>query len=529
MCALRVPLLVAAALCVAFTHPVRAATAADCAGLSQLKLPGTTLAAAVEPGPRFTPPTPPGASMAARSAPAVSAAQVAPNPLFANLPAFCRVQGAIHPVPGSDIRFEVWLPLEGWNGKFQGTGNGGYNGAIVYTALATGLQDHYATANTDMGHVATVPDPGRWALHHPERVVDEGYRAQHETALKAKAVVQAFYGSKPSRSYFVGCSAGGWQALTEANRYPHDYDGIIAGAPASQVVHLHAAQIWGYLAARSIPASKVSVIANAVLARCDAKDGVKDGLVSDPQGCDFKPEQLACKAGQDPASCLLPAEVTALQQLYAGARFQDGSQVYPGWPRGFEPALAMAGSDAVAALGSSTFKDMVYDNPDWDLNRIDYDRDVRAADAKIGATMNDGSVDLDAFRKAGGKLILWHGWSDPLISTLHTVEYYHQLARHFAAAGDDDAAATARVSDFARLFLAPGVYHCGGGPGPNVLATLPALEAWVEQGVAPESIPAVHHSAAGKVDRTRPICAFPRRARYDGKGDINAAASFSCK
>ena len=510
---MRIALLATAALCV-LVHQARAATAADCTGLSQLKLPDSTLQAAVEQASRFTPQLPAG---------------VAPNPVFAQLPSFCRVQGIIRPVADSEIHFEVWLPLSDWNGKFQGTGNGGYNGVIVYAALAAGLLNHYATANTDMGHTATTPDPGRWALHHPQRVVDEGYRAQHETAVKAKAIVQAFYGNRPTHSYFVGCSAGGWEALTEANRYPQDYDGIIAGAPASQVVHLHAEQIWGYLAARQIPASKISLIANAVLARCDARDGVTDGLVSDPLACDFKPEQLACKAGQDPASCLLPAEVTALQKLYEGAHFKDGTPVYPGWPRGFEPALAMAGTDMVAALGSSTFKDMVYDNPDWDLTTIDYDRDVRAADAKIGDTMNDGRVELDGFRKAGGKLILWHGWSDPLISALHTVGYYQQLARHFAAPGDDEAAAVGKLADFSRLFLAPGVYHCGGGPGPNDLATLPALEAWVERGVAPESIPAAHHTPAGSVDRTRPICAAPRRATYDGKGDINAAASFSCK
>ena len=529
MCSLKAPLLAAALLCATSANLARAATAADCAGLSQLKLPGTTLQAAVEQGPVFTPPSPPGASMAGQATPAPTAQRMPPNPLYSNLPPFCRVQGAIHPAPGSDIRFEAWLPLSDWNGKFQGTGNGGYNGAIVYTALATGLLQHYATANTDMGHVATTPDPGRWALHHPGRVVDEGYRAQHETALKAKAIVQAFYGNKPSHSYFVGCSAGGWEALTEAHRYPHDYDGIIAGAPASQVVHLHAEQIWGYLAARQLPTSKLDLIANAVLERCDARDGLKDGLISDPVGCDFQPAQLACKAGQDPAGCLLPAEVSALQKLYDGAHFADGTPVYPGWPRGFEPALAMAASDGVAALGSSTFRDMVYDNPDWDYHTIDYDRDVKAADAKIGEAMNDGSPDLAAFRKAGGKLILWHGWSDPLISALHTVGYYDQLAKHFAAPGDDAATAVAKVSDFARLFLAPGVYHCGGGPGPGALESVEALESWVERGMAPESIRASHRTSGGKVDRTRPVCAVPHRAVYDGKGDVNDAASFSCK
>ena len=519
--------LTAATSCVTCAGAAWADTA-GCASLAQLKLPDTTLQAAVEQGPRFVPPTPPGASLAAPP-PAAGTKAPPPNPLFANLPAFCRVQGAIHPVPDSDIRFEVWLPLADWNGKFQGTGNGGYNGAIVYTALATGLLKHYATANTDMGHQATAPDPGRWALHHPQRVIDEGYRAQHETALAAKAVVQAFYGSRPRHSYFVGCSAGGWEALTEAHRFPQDYDGIIAGAPASQVVHLHAEQIWGYLAARQLPASKLDLITRSVVARCDARDGVQDGLISDPPGCDFQPAQLACRSGQDPAGCLLPAEVAALQKLYDGARFADGTPVYPGWPRGFEPGLFMAGSDGVAALGASTFRDMVYDNPDWDFTAIDYGRDVKAADAKIGEAMNDGSTDLAAFRKAGGKLILWHGWSDPFISALHTIGYYDQLARRFAAPGDDVAAAAAKASDFARLFLAPGVLHCGGGPGPGTFDSVAALESWVERGVAPDSLIASHAGADGKIDRTRPLCVYPRKAVYDGRGDINASASFRCQ
>ena len=517
----------AAFLCCLLARGAWSQTAADCDHLAGLTLADTSgLAAVVVDGPVFTPPAspPPPAPEDAQQAKDLAAGKALQVALLSKLPSFCRVTGVIKPA----IRFEVWLPMKDWNGKFQGTGNGGYNGAIVYTALAAGLMKHYATANTDMGHVATQPDPARWALHHPELVIDQGYRAQHETAEKAKAIVASFYGKHPSRSYFVGCSSGGWEALTEAHRYPHDYDGIIAGAPASEVVHLHAGQLWGYLAARQIDVEKIQMISDAVVAQCDAKDGVKDGLVSDPLGCDFEPRQLACKSGQDPKSCLTPAEVTGLAQIYSGAHYASGAQVYPGWPRGMEFALLQARRDGVAALGAGTFRDMVFDNPQWDFHTINYDRDVKAEDEKIGAVMNDGSPDLAEFRRLGGKLILWHGWSDPLISPLHTIAYYGRLAAHLAPKGTAKAAALTQVSDFARLFLAPGVMHCGRGPGPDTFESVEALDAWVEHGTAPDSMIATHKTA-GKVDRSRPLCAYPHQAVYDGRGDINVAASFSCR
>jgi feruloyl esterase len=270
------------------------------------------------------------------------------------------------------------------------------------------------------------------------------------------------------------------------------------------------------------------MISEAVIAKCDARDGVKDGLISDPLGCNFKPRELACRSGQDPKRCLTPTEVTALEQIYAGAHYSNGESVYPGWPRGMEFALLQARSSRVAALGASTFADMVYEDPQWDFHSINYDRDVKAADKKIGAVMNDGSTDLDAFRHAGGKLILWHGWSDPLISPLHTLAYYQKLAAHFSAPGTAQEAAVGQVADFARLFLAPGVMHCGRGPGPDTFDSVAALDAWVEKGVAPDSMVATHRTA-GKADRTRPLCAYPHKAVYDGKGDSNDAASFSCK
>ncbi|MGH8226724.1 MAG: tannase/feruloyl esterase family alpha/beta hydrolase [Steroidobacteraceae bacterium] len=479
---------------------------ASCASLLHLQLANTrVLAADTVAGPQFTPPG-------------------ARRPLE-GLPAFCRVSAVIAP----KIHFEVWLPLAGWNGKFEGTGNGGYAGVIVYRELADGIRRHYATADTDMGHKSTAPDPGRWALGHPELIVDQGYLAQHLTAERSKAIVRAFYGRPPQRSYFVGCSSGGWQGLTEAERYPREYDGIVAGAPAMQVIHLHAGTIWTYLAARQLSPAKLHLIARAVLAECDASDGVKDGLVSEPLRCHFSPAQLACKAGEDPAQCLTPTEVTALERIYSGLHYANGEAIYPGWPRGVEAALVLTRQPFVAALAASTFKDMVFDDPNWDFHRIDYDRAVRLGDEKLGAVLNNSSPDLAAFRKAGGKLILWHGWADPFISPLHTIEYYEKVAA-FLAAGRHESldAQIAGIQGFARLFLLPGVHHCGGGPGPDQFDALTALERWVEQGVPPQRIVA-SHLTHGAVDRTRPLCAFPRVAKYSGHGSTDDAKSFECR
>ena len=484
-----------------------AATAADCGRIQSLKLKDTRIVGTeVHDAGTFTPP------------------QGSPAAPLEGLPSFCRVRGVIAPA----IQFEVWLPISGWNGKFEGTGNGGYAGAIVYTALATGLRRHYAVSSTDMGHLSTTPDPASWALGHPELVIDQGYRAQHETALRSKEIVTAFYAAKPRLSYFVGCSSGGWQGMTEAQRYPREYNGIIAGAPAFEVIHLHAGTLWTYLAAQDIAVEKFRLITDAVLAKCDGADGVKDGLLQNPQACRFAPRELACREGQDSAQCLTALEVTALQKIYDGLHDSSGAVIYPGWPRGVEYALPMTRQPFVAALASSTFKDMVFGDPSWDYHHIDYTRAVREADAKLGAVLNNFSPDLAAFRRAGGKLILWHGWDDPLISPLHTLEYYRAVARYFAKRSPStEDGAVAAISDFARLFLAPGVNHCGGGPGPDTFDALSALEAWVEHGTAPEQMIASHQTK-GAVDRTRPLCAYPRTAVYTGSGSTDDAKNFSC-
>jgi feruloyl esterase len=486
---------------------VRAAngTHIDCSALTHVEFRNAhVLSAETVSGPAFLPPG-------------------ARQPL-AGLPGFCRVTGVIAPA----IQFEVWLPLADWNGKFEGTGNGGYSGAIVYRELADGVRRHYATANTDMGHKSTTPDPGSWALGHRELVIDQGYRAQHETALKAKAIVRAFYRTAPRRSYFVGCSSGGWQGLTEAERYPHEYDGIVAGAPAMEVIHLHAGTIWTNLAANEISPAKFSLVTEAVLAKCDANDGVKDGLLTDPRTCHFSPSELACRAGQKPETCLTATEVAALEKIYDGLHFSSGQPIYPGWPRGVEYALTLTRAPFVAALAASTFKDMVFEDPSWDYHHIDYDRAVRLADERVGAILNNSSPDLRAFRRAGGKLILWHGWADPLISALHTLEYYQKVAAFFAHGRGGENAQVAGIESFARLFLAPGVNHCGGGTGPDQFDAVGALENWVEQGVAPERIVA-SHLTHGAVDRTRPLCAYPRVPVYLGRGSTDQAANFACR
>lgn len=481
---------------------------ADCASLMHFALKDTRiLGAETVSGPSFTPPG-------------------ARQPLT-DLPAFCRVSAVISPA----IHFELWLPLADWNGKFEGTGNGGYSGAIVYRELADGLKRHYAAANTDMGHTNTAPDPGSWALGHRGLVIDQGYRAQHLTAVKAKSIVRTFYGARPRRSYFVGCSSGGWQGLTEAQRYPHEYDGIVAGAPAMEVIHLHAGTIWTNLAALQITPAKLRMITSAVLAECtaDAGDGVKDGLLTDPRACHFSPSELACRAGQNPDTCLTPVEVSALQKIYDGLHYSSGQPIYPGWPRGVEYALALTRQPFVAALAASTFKDMVFEDPSWDYHHIDYDRAVRLADEKVGSILNNSSPDLRAFRKAGGKLILWHGWADPLISPLHTLEYYQKVAAFFADGHpSSEDAEIANIQGFARLFLAPGVNHCGGGTGPDQFDALGALEGWVERGDPPQRIVA-SHLTRGVVDRSRPLCAYPRVAKYLGHGSTDDAANFGCR
>jgi hypothetical protein len=500
---------------------------ASCESLARLALPHTSLTAAeARPAGEFTPPQ--------------------GRPL-GNLPAFCRVAGTIRPSTDSDIRFEVWLPASGWNGKFQGIGNGGFAGSIGFAGLADAVRHGYAAASTDTGHEARDTD-ANWALRHPEKVIDFGHRAVHETAVAAKAIIARYYGDAPRRSYFSSCSNGGRQALMEAQRYPADYDGIIAGAPANYWTHLLVAAAWDLNAiladpASYIPASKLPAISAAALARCDALDGVKDGVIENPAQCRFDPSILLCK-GAETDACLTAPQVAALKKIYSGPRDAKGRSLFPGYSPGGEAepggwAVWITGAapekSLMFAFGTQFFMNMVFDNPDWQFRSFNVDRDTKTADEKTAGVLNSTDPDLSAFRKRGGKLILYHGWSDAAIPAQNTIDYYRSVEAKMGAG---------EAAGFVRLYMAPGMQHCGGGSGAvnfgqfgtpsgdrthNIDA---ALEAWVEQGEAPGPIIAAKlkngTDPASGVVRTRPLCPYPQVARWKGSGSTDDAANFVC-
>ena len=381
--------------------------AASCESLAKTALSNTTIATAeAVPAGSFTPPG---------------------GQPISKLPAFCRIAGSIKPSADSDIQFEVWLPASGWNGKFQGVGNGGFAGAISFGGMAAAMSGGYATASSDTGHEAGGTDAG-WALKHPEKVIDFGYRAVHETADKAKALIRAFYGEAPRRSYFSSCSNGGRQALMEAQRFPADYDGIVAGAPANYWTHLLTAAAWDMKATLAeagtyIPASKLPAIEAAAQAACDARDGVKDGVIENPARCDFDPGTLLCKGAESDA-CLTALQVSTLKKIYGGPRDSKGRSVYPGYSPGGEAESGGWGpwitgtapeKSLMFAFGTQFFKNMVYDDPAWDFRTFDVDRDMKKADAKMAKILNATNPDLKPFEQRGGKLILYHGWSDAAI------------------------------------------------------------------------------------------------------------------
>ena len=442
---------------------------------------------------------------------------------FARLPAFCRVAATLKPSADSDIKIEVWLPVSGWNGKFEAVGNGGWAGTISYPAMAQALGRGYATTSTDTGH--STPG-GSFALGHPEKLTDYAYRSEHEMTVKAKAIINAFYGNAPSRSYFNGCSTGGRQALMEASRFPEDFDGIIAGAAANPKTHLDTWRIWMGLEtlkdpATRIPKEKYPAIHQAVLAACDARDGLKDGLISDPTSCHFDPQVLACKEGDGP-DCLTAKQVQSVRTILGPAKSpRTGEEIFPGYQPGTELAwgLLIGGPDPYATA-LDQFRYMVFNDPDWDWRTFDVDRDLAKADQVLHGLLT--AIDpksLSAFFTRGGKLLTYHGWSDQDIAPLASVNFYKSVT---SALGDRT------VSSSMRLFMVPGMGHCGGGEGPNTFDMMVPLEQWVEKGEVPGRIVA-SHSTNGKIDRTRPLCPYPQVARYTGKGSIDEAENFTCQ
>ena len=463
---------------------------------------------------------------------------------YKDLPEFCRVSGVIKPTSDSDIKFEVWMPSKAWNGKFQGIGNGGFAGTISVGALATAVSRGYATASTDTGHSTT---DASWALGHPEKIVDYGHRAVHEMTEKAKAIVSAFYGSVPKHSYFASCSNGGRQALMEVQRYPKDYDGVIAGAPANYFTHILTGFAFNLQATTNDPASyispnKLKAIEAAALASCDARDGVTDSVLDDPTKCRFDPSVLLCK-GPESDECLTDKQVIALKKIYDGPRTAKGEQIIPGFVPGGETGsggwqawITGSGSNKGAQyfFSSQAFANMVYNNASWDLKTFELERDNKLADEKLEAIINATDPNLKEFKARGGKLILYHGWSDAALPPVNTINYFQGVVTKM---GQRD------VNSFMRLYMVPGMQHCGGGPGPSIFGSTVtpaqsdaqhdmtiALERWVEQGVAPEQIIATKRQGDPKSPavRTRPLCPYPQVARYKGSGSTDDAANFVC-
>jgi feruloyl esterase len=452
-----------------------------------------------------------------------------PGADFAKLPAFCRVMGSIKPTPDSDIRFEVWLPAEGWNGKFMQTGNGGAAGSIVYGSLAEPLARGYAVTNTDTGHQGGGGDFA-WAVGHPEKLTDYAYRAVHELTVVGKAVTAARYGKSPDRSYWNGCSTGGRQGLKEAQRFPDDYDAIVAGAPANNWSALMGFSILAQknmTGTEGLSAGKLGVLTAAALAACDARDGVTDRVIAAPKLCMFDPASTQCAAGKTDG-CLTPPEVAAAKRIYAGVVTKSGTALMPGTGPASEQLWAAYASPQFS-IGTSYFRSVVANDQSWDPATFDVDTDVARAEAQDGGAAKAMDPDLSAFFAHGGRLISYHGTADGLIPYGNSVNYFESVVAKLGA----DA-----VKDHAALYLVPGMSHCQGGEGASEVDWIGALEAFDRTGKPPSSIHAAHSGQQfappgapapppGKAF-TRPVCPYPQLAKYKGQGDEADAASWEC-
>jgi pimeloyl-ACP methyl ester carboxylesterase len=457
------------------------------------------------------------------------------------LPQFCRVAGFTTPTSDSHINFEVWVPESGWNQKYLQVGCGGFCGSISYTSMAEPLRRGYAAAATDDGHQASGSTDASWAVGHPEKVVDFGYRSLKETTDVAKDIIMAFESSGPRRSYFMGCSNGGREALMEAQRYPRDFDGIVAGSPANYWTHGATGDVWNTKALAAISSgdlsqADLSVVSNAMLAQCAGHDGglSTDQFLNDPSACRFNPEKLS-----------LPRDkVEAVKKIFSGP-----PGIFPGYRVGGDEAsnpanwpawLTDSGNPANALqglFGDNYFKDIVFPNSGWTPDTFSIAENAHQADVRTGAILNSIDPDLRPFQSHGGKLIQYVGWGDTAISPENDINYYNAVTREIG--GHED------IREFYRLFMVPGMAHCSGGPGPNAFGQrvngpnpsdaaddiLTALDQWVENQRAPDNFVAtkyVNDDPTQGIAFQRPLCPFPQFAKYKGTGSTTSAASFAC-
>jgi feruloyl esterase len=468
------------------------------------------------------------------------------------LPSFCRVIATLTPTSGSQIGIEVWMPTTGWNGKLQSIGNHNLGGVIYYGDMGLELMRNYAVASSDTGHVG---NEAQWGAGHPEKVADFGWRAVHQTTVTAKALIAGFYSANPRYSYFNGCSMGGREALQEAQRFPDDYDGIISGSAMSNWTRSHMAHIWaaqvllqdGVDGAHYIPPSKNELILNAVLTQCKAagSQASTDGFLRNPSRCDWKPKTLVCKAGQDPNTCITAAQAESLEKLYTPLRNpRTNEEIYPATTM---TSVLPNANGLTAGPAAKYLQWIVFNKPDWKYSMLNFDSDVALVDSSDaeGPQVNAIDPNLSGFQKRHGKLIEYHGWVDPGFTPEFNIQYYERVVQLMGKGGDNDTAALKETQDFFRLFVVPGMGHCGGGPGPNAFGGLAqpavpmdsqhdivsALEQWVEHGVAPAQLVATKYNKDDPkqgVAMQRPVCPYPQEAEYKGQGSTADAGSFAC-
>lgn len=492
------------------------AVAADsCESLISFKLTDgkITSASIVEAG-KFTPPVGGGPMMGGPGG----------MTAFKNTPVFCRVTATLTPTPDSDIKVEVWMPEDNWNGKLVGIGNGIWAGNINYSELAEPLAKGYATVATDTGHVGSGMD-AKWAVGHKEKLIDFGYRAVHEMTVKAKTILAEYYGKKEDLSLWMSCSTGGRQGLMAAYRYPEDFDGISSMAPANPMVGLMISSLWtGYSAMKDdayrLPMPKLMASKKAYIAQCDEIDGVKDGLVSDPERCDYDPVIIQCKEEGEQNDCLTASQVSALRDIYNGVKNpRTGELVFSGFEPGSEQLLmALTSGNEPFPVATSYFRDVVFNDPSWDFRSFDYDKDLETS-YKAGSGILDAPADgLSKFFKGGGKLLLSHGWADGLIPATNTISFYKTMTGEMNSK---------KATDSVRLFMLPGVSHCSGGDGPSTVDMLSIIDKWASGGKAPERI--IASSLPNQKTMTRPLCPYPQVPVYKGSGSTDDAANFTCK
>ena len=446
----------------------------------------------------------------------------------------CRITAVVtHPPAGDRVTIFLAFPLNHWNGRFQGVGGGGFSGGSAAGVRAPAAQG-FAAGSTDTGHEG---GSGSFALDSNGRlnwplIRDNAYLGIHEMTIAGKALARAFYGVAPARAYFNGCSTGGRQGLMEAQRYPNDYDGVVAGAPAINWTRLHPEQLWGSLvmldAKNFVPMCKFNAAAAAATAACDLIDGVKDGVIEDPARCTYDPKALVGTSAGD-CSAFTEADADVIRKIWEGPKRQDGSFLWYGLTRGADFG-GLSGTQGDPPQGRPNpitlewFRFFLTQNPQWDWRTITpgaYEQLWDQSVEQFSAVIATDSADLSAFRAHGGRILMWHGQSDQLIYPGGSIDYYTRVTKQMGGAQ--------KTAEFLRFFLAPGVAHCGGGAGPAPTGQLAAVIDWVENGKAPDTLQAIRRDATGAVTRSRPLCQYPLVARYNGKGSTDEAASFECR